>query len=91
MSLETSCSLFGVVVSETDCCVVVCEVGSRERQVGGIPKIWDGTQSNRTVTCMVVKATVNAGIKLVICLNKSRELHSDTVNQGALGTAKTYS
>ncbi|GFS52656.1 hypothetical protein TNCV_45391 [Trichonephila clavipes] len=62
------------------------EVVGREREVGGLgpsrcilPLNFDGTEPNRTVTCMVLKATSNDKRHLALCHDEFRGLGSVTI------------
>ncbi|GFX57949.1 uncharacterized protein TNCV_3069161 [Trichonephila clavipes] len=55
------------------------EVGGRGREVGGpdhpqgaLPLIWGETELNRSVTCMVFKATPNDRRHLALCHDEFR-------------------
>ncbi|GFU36273.1 hypothetical protein TNCV_559141 [Trichonephila clavipes] len=54
-------------------------VGGNEREVGGhqllqgvFPQNWGGTEPNRTVTCMVLKAKANGRRHLALCHDEFR-------------------
>ncbi|GFV84349.1 uncharacterized protein TNCV_2043971 [Trichonephila clavipes] len=54
-----------------------------------LPLNWDETEPNRTVTCMVLKATANDGRHLALCHDEFREPDLAFVNLVALVTTRT--
>ncbi|GFX23851.1 uncharacterized protein TNCV_1788821 [Trichonephila clavipes] len=66
-------------------------VGAREREVGGpspplgvLPQNWGGNGPNRTVTCMVLKATANDMRHLALCDDEFRGPRSGLCRLGGI-------
>ncbi|GFU76247.1 uncharacterized protein TNCV_527271 [Trichonephila clavipes] len=49
-----------------------------------LPLNWGGTEPNRIITCMVLKATDNARCPLALCHDEFREPRSDLCRSGGI-------
>ncbi|GFV65321.1 hypothetical protein TNCV_4573211 [Trichonephila clavipes] len=56
----------------------------RDVKIHAHPQKWGRTEPKRTVTCMVLKVTVNDMRTFILCRDEFRGLRSDIVRQVAL-------
>ncbi|GFW95946.1 uncharacterized protein TNCV_4173731 [Trichonephila clavipes] len=72
-------------------------VGERSREVGGpwpspsvLPQNWGGNEPNRTVTCIVLKATANDRRHLALCHDEFRGPRSVLCRSGGISNNNNF-